>query len=76
MPYPRAKLRGDLDAIVLKAMRKEPEQRYGSAGELADDLGRVLNHEPVVARAPSMGYVLRRLASRHRAAVAVAAVAP
>jgi non-specific serine/threonine protein kinase/serine/threonine-protein kinase len=75
LPYPRASLRGDLDAIVLKAMRKEPEQRYRSAGELGDDIGRVLGHEVVVARAPSMAYVLRRVAARHRGAVTVAAVA-
>jgi serine/threonine protein kinase len=75
LPYLRATLRGDLDAIVLKALRKEPEQRYGSGGELADDLGRALNRDPVVARAPSLGYVLRRLASRHRAVVTVAAMA-
>jgi tRNA A-37 threonylcarbamoyl transferase component Bud32/tetratricopeptide (TPR) repeat protein len=75
LPYPRASLRGDLDAIVLKAMRKEPEQRYRSAGELGDDIGRFLGHEVVVARAPSMGYVLRRVAARQRGAVTVAAVA-
>ena len=74
-PYRGATVRGDLDAIVLKAMRKEPEQRYRSAGEIGDELGRVLDHEPVVARAPAMGYVLRRLASRHRAAVMVAGAA-
>jgi serine/threonine protein kinase len=75
LPYPRARLRGDLDAIVLKALRKEPEERYGSAGALADDLGRVLRSEPVLAREPSAGYLLRRLASRHRAATMIAAAA-
>jgi tetratricopeptide (TPR) repeat protein len=74
-PYPPSRLRGDLDAIVSKAMRKEPEHRYGSAGELGDDLGRVIAREPVLARAPSMGYVLRRVAARHRLAVGVAAAA-
>jgi non-specific serine/threonine protein kinase/serine/threonine-protein kinase len=74
-PYSPSQLRGDLDAIVSKAMRKEPEDRYGSAGELADDLARVIAREPVVARAPSMGYVLRRVAERHRLAVGIAAVA-
>jgi non-specific serine/threonine protein kinase/serine/threonine-protein kinase len=71
--YPRTRLKGDLDAIVLKAMRKQPEERYGSAGELADDLERFTRHQPVVAREPSLAYVLRRLAGRHRAAVGIAA---
>jgi serine/threonine protein kinase len=68
----RRRLRGDLDAIVLKAMAKEPEQRYGSAGELSDDIDRFLQGQPVVAREPSVGYMLRRLAGRNRAAVAIA----
>lgn len=68
----RRRLRGDLDAIVLKAMSKEPERRYGSAGELSDDLERFLQGQPVVAREPSVGYVLKRLAARNRAAVAIA----
>lgn len=71
LPYPRHHLRGDLDAVVLKAMRKEPEQRYGSAGELADDIGRFLSGAPVVAREPSLGYTLRRLAARNKAVVGV-----
>ena len=74
-PYPPSRLRGDLDAIVGKAMRKQPEDRYGSAGELGDDLARVIAREPVVARPPSMAYVLRRVAERHRLAVGIAAVA-
>ena len=74
-PYRGTALRGDLDAIVLKAMRKEPDQRYRSAGELGDDIGRVLRREPVSAREPSMGYMLRRVAARHRAAVSVAGAA-
>jgi non-specific serine/threonine protein kinase/serine/threonine-protein kinase len=67
------RLKGDLDAIVLKAMSKEPEHRYGSAGELADDLERFLAGKPVVAREPSIGYVMRRLAGRNKAAVAILA---
>ena len=71
--YPRTRLKGDLDAIVLKAMRKQPEERYGSAGELADDLERFTRHEPVVAREPSFAYLVRRLAARHRGVMLVAA---
>jgi len=73
--YPARPLAGDLDAIVAKAMRKEPQERYGSAGELSDDVRRYLNRQPVVARDPSAFYVLSRLASRHRATVAAAALA-
>jgi serine/threonine protein kinase len=69
----RRTLKGDLDAIVLKAMSKEPQRRYRSAGELADDLERFLAGKPVVAREPSIGYVMRRLAGRNKGAVTVAA---
>ena len=72
---PHARLKGDLDAIVLKAMSKAAGRRYGSAGELADDLERFLTGRPVVAREPSIGYLLRRMAAGNRAAVAIAAAA-
>ncbi|HZW88128.1 MAG TPA: serine/threonine-protein kinase, partial [Myxococcaceae bacterium] len=49
----RRTLHGDLDAIVLKAMEKDPGRRYAAASELAADLRRYLRHEPVVARTPS-----------------------
>jgi eukaryotic-like serine/threonine-protein kinase len=73
--YSPARLKGDLDAVVLKAMSKEADRRYGSAGELADDLERFLTGKPVVAREPSMGYMLRRLAGRHKVAVTMATAA-
>ena len=64
----------DLDAIVRKAMHKDPGERYASAQELAADLARCRAGHPVVAREPSLGYVLRKAARRHRAAAAALAV--
>jgi len=49
-------LRGDLDAIVLFAMRKEPEMRYATVADLAADIRRHLARKPVVARHPTLGY--------------------
>ena len=64
-------VRGDLDAIVLKAMEKERERRYASVADLADDVGRVLRDVPVRARPASAGYRLRKYVRRHRSAVAL-----
>jgi eukaryotic-like serine/threonine-protein kinase len=75
VPYDLRRLRGDLDAIVLKAMAKTPDARYGSAEELADDIDRFLSGQPVVAREPSLGYLARKTVARHRAAFAVSAIA-
>jgi serine/threonine-protein kinase len=72
LPYDRRRLKGDLDTIVLKAMAKDPARRYGSARELADDIGRHLAGRPVVARELSLGYTAAKLARRHRAAVVAA----
>ncbi len=71
----RAELQGDLDSIVLKAMRPEPDQRYRSAQAVADDLGRYLAGDPVTARAGALGYRLGKLVRRHKAAVIAAIVA-
>ena len=70
---PARRLRGDLDAIVLKALRKPPEQRYGSVEELAADLRAHREGRPVGARAGSRLYRVRRLARRHWKALATAA---
>lgn len=66
-------LRGDLDTIVLKALRKEPERRYASAEQLADDLQRHLEGRPVTAQPDTVGYRTRKFFQRHRASVAAAA---
>jgi len=63
----RRALRGDLDNIVLKAMRSEPRDRYVSAAALGDDLERYLNGQPVLARAPSFGYRATKFVRRNRA---------
>jgi tetratricopeptide (TPR) repeat protein len=63
------KLRGDLDWITLKAMEKDRTRRYASASELAGDIRRHLNHEPVMAGRPSLTYKARRFVRRHRAVV-------
>lgn len=65
----------DLDLIVLKALRKEPERRYASAAELTEDLRRHLTGHPVSARPDTFGYRARRFLHRHAAWTAAAAVA-
>ena len=66
-------LRGDLDWITLKALEKDRARRYGTASELAADIGRYLEHRPVIARPASAGYRLRKYVRRNRAAVAIIA---
>jgi len=67
------RLRGDLDTIVQKALRKEPERRYTSAEALADDLQRHLEGRPVEARPDTAGYRTRKFVQRHRAGVTATA---
>jgi eukaryotic-like serine/threonine-protein kinase len=64
-------LRGDVDAIVMKAMRTEPDRRYASVADFADDIRRYLTREPVLARPDSMSYRIRRFAARRPAVVAI-----
>ncbi|HJQ37104.1 MAG TPA: protein kinase [Thermoanaerobaculia bacterium] len=71
----RKTLRGDLDAVVLKALRYDPEDRYASAGAMADDLRRVLAGRPVAARGDDRVYRIGRFLRRHRAALAALAAA-
>ncbi|MEO8195625.1 MAG: serine/threonine-protein kinase [Thermoanaerobaculia bacterium] len=77
---PRSDTRGsdriprDLDAIVLKALRKEPGDRYSSVEALAEDIERFLDGRPVAARRGGRTYRLQRFARRHRWALVAAAV--
>jgi serine/threonine-protein kinase len=71
----RRELRGDLDAIVLKALRKEPALRYASVGEFVADLQRYLRHEPVQARRGNWRYSAARFLQRHAAAAVFGTVA-
>jgi tetratricopeptide (TPR) repeat protein len=66
-------VRGEPDWITMKALEKDRERRYESAGALADDLGRHLADEPVSAGPPSRGYRFRKFARRHRVALGTAA---
>ena len=70
----RGRIAGDLDLIVLKALRKEPEQRYSSAEQFAADVRRHLSHEPIWAGLPSAAYRIRKFVRRHRASVIAGAV--
>jgi len=67
-------LRGDLDWIVMKAMEKDRNRRYGSAAELADDIDRYLHDQAVEARPPTLSYQLVKLVRRHKVAVASSAI--
>src|SRR5579859_1627267 len=67
-------LRGDLDNIVLMALQKEPQRRYASVEELADDLQRHLDHLPVRARPSTLSYRASKFVSRHKTEVVAAAL--
>ena len=71
----RRALRGDLDAIVLTAMRKETERRYASADQLAADVRRHLLGLPVTARRDGRAYRAGKFVRRHRVGVAVTTLA-
>ena len=71
--HPRS-LRGDLDNIVLMAMRKEPARRYASVGQFSEDIRRHLAGLPVVARKDTVTYRTSKFVNRHRIGVAAAAL--
>ncbi|HEX8249366.1 MAG TPA: serine/threonine-protein kinase, partial [Pyrinomonadaceae bacterium] len=66
-------LRGDLDNIILMAIRKEPERRYSSVEQFAADINRFLAGLPVIARQDTVGYRASKFVQRHKAAVAAGA---
>jgi serine/threonine protein kinase/tetratricopeptide (TPR) repeat protein len=68
-------LRGDLDTIVAKAMKKNPQERYVSVTAFADDLRRYLRNEPISARSDTVRYRTAKFVRRNRVAVGLAAVA-
>lgn len=66
---PRRAVSGELDAIVLTALRREPERRYASAAAMAEDLRRWLDGRPVRAQPDTATYRLRKFVTRNRLAV-------
>jgi len=74
LPTLRKQLAGDLDWITMKALEKDRTRRYQSAGELAADVERHLEHRPVVASPPSALYRARKFARRHKVGVAAGAL--
>jgi Tfp pilus assembly protein PilF len=65
----RREFRGDIETIAAKALEKEKERRYGSSAELAADIRRYLEEQPIAARPPSAAYQIRKFARRHKTLV-------
>jgi len=70
-----ARVSPDIETICLKCLEKEPERRYQSAGELAVDLRRYLDGEPITARRASLVYITKKKLLRHKAIAGVISVA-
>src|SRR3982074_3975573 len=70
----RRTLRGDLDTIVAKALKKNPAERYPSVTAFADDLRRYLGHETISARPDTLAYRARKFLRRHRVPVGAVAL--
>jgi serine/threonine-protein kinase len=73
-PARRRQLRGDLDNITLKALRKDPPRRYQSVTEFANDIERHLDHLPITARPNTLSYRASRFYQRNRIAVSATAL--
>jgi serine/threonine protein kinase len=73
-PRLRRELRGDLEVIVSKALKKRPKKRYASATAFAEDLRRYLAEEPILARPDSLAYRARKFARRRSRSLAAAAL--
>jgi non-specific serine/threonine protein kinase/serine/threonine-protein kinase len=73
-PKLRRRLAGDVDNIVLMAMRKEPQRRYGSVEQFSEDIRRHLDGLPVIARADTVTYRLGKFVSRNRVATVAGVV--
>src|SRR5690606_4176511 len=71
----RRELRGDLDAIILKTLRKQPGERYASVGDLAADIENHLQRRPVAARRGGWRYQTSRFLRRHAVAAVLALIA-
>jgi eukaryotic-like serine/threonine-protein kinase len=67
-------LRGDPETIILKALAKDPAQRYQSVAAFAEDIRRSRDNLPILGRPPSTAYQLRKIVVRHRVAIAFAGV--
>ncbi len=68
-PISRRQVRGDLDAIIIKALDDDPTHRYASAGSLAEEINRLLSGHPVSARLPTRRYRTRKFVLRHKGGV-------
>ncbi len=69
------RLDADVETIVLHALEKDPERRYGSAAGMAEDVERFLQSQPITARPPTVGYRAGRFVRRHRLSVAMTSIA-
>ena len=70
----RKKLKGDLDNIILKALRKDPARRYDSAGQMLHDIKNYKEHLPIIARPESKAYRTKKFVLRNKTAVAAASI--